>query len=224
MNRELELLAAEKPLVVLMANVAASGGYYVAAPAHSIVASPLTITGSIGVIAARFAFGPLLARLGVHTDGLKRGEHSDLSDPTHGLSAAERAFLQNEIEGTYQEFLEVVARGRKRSKDEIESLAQGRVWTGADAHARGLVDTLGDMETALAQVRSRIGTGADALEPKVIYARGAETSLRDAKPALDALDALAQHLAGEWTEMLPIALSGERTLTLEPSAMGSVAQ
>jgi protease-4 len=224
MHRELELLAAEKPLVVLMANVAASGGYYVAAPAHSIVASPLTITGSIGVIAARFAFGPLLARLGVHTDGLKRGEHSDLSDPTHGLSAAERAFLQNEIEGTYQEFLEVVARGRKRSKDEIESLAQGRVWTGADAHARGLVDTLGDMETALAQVRSRIGTGADALEPKVIYARGAETSLRDAKPALDALDALAQHLAGEWTEMLPIALSGERTLTLEPSAMGSVAQ
>jgi protease-4 len=176
------------------------------------------------VIAARFAFGPLLARLGVHTDGLKRGEHSDLSDPTHGLSAAERAFLQNEIEGTYQEFLEVVARGRKRSKDEIESLAQGRVWTGADAHARGLVDTLGDMETALAQVRSRIGTGADALAPKVIYARGAETSLRDAKPALDALDALAQHLAGEWTEMLPIALSGERTLTWEPSATGSVAQ
>ncbi len=226
MHRELALLAAEKPLVVLMANVAASGGYYVAAPACSIVASPLTITGSIGVIAARFAFGPLLARLGVHTDGLKRGEHSDLSDPTHSLSDAERAFLQSEIEGTYQEFVDVVARGRKKSKDEVESLAQGRVWTGADAHARGLVDTLGDMETALAEVRSRIGKGAEALEPRVLYARRAETSLGDAKPARAALGALAHGIiTGEWMAMLPIALSGEQVLAWEPTAMGlSVAE
>jgi protease-4 len=224
MHRELELLAAEKPLVVCMSNVAASGGYYVAAPAHAIVAQPVTITGSIGVISARFALGPILERLGVRTDVLKRGLRADLADPTRALTEEERAALAQEIEGTYQEFIDVVARGRKKSRDEVEALAQGRVWTGRDAHARGLVDQLGGFEVALEEVRRRVGKGGAGLEPREIFgrARGQEPSLADARPAEApaAIASLASELLGEWADVVPLALSLERVLAWEPAVMG----
>jgi len=219
MHRELELLASEKPLVVAMANVAASGGYYVAAPAHAIIAEPVTITGSIGVIAARFALSPILERFGIRSETLKRGARADFFDPVRELSEADRAALMTEIEGTYQEFIEVVARGRKKSKDEIEALAQGRVWTGVDALAHGLVDQLGGFDVALAEVRRRVGKGGDRLEPRVIHAK-ADASIRLARPRHAELAGVAGELLGEWAEILPLALGGERVLLWEPSLMG----
>jgi len=219
MHRELELCAAEKPLVAAMANVAASGGYYVAAPAHAIVAQPVTITGSIGVISARLALGPVLDRLGVHVESLKRGERADLFDSIHPLRPEERAALEHEIEGTYGEFIAVVARGRKKTADEVEGLAQGRVWTGEDAHARGLVDLLGGFDVALAEVRRRVGTGGDRLPPRVV--RGgkepvATLSARAPDTTSSALDALL----GEWSEIVPLLTTRERVLAWSPALMG----
>lgn len=216
MHRELTLLAEEKPLVACMANVAASGGYYVAAAAHSIVAEPVTITGSIGVISARFAVGPLLGRLGVHVDTLKRGERADLFGAVHPLTEEERRVLEREIEATYQEFLAVVARGRGKSRDEVHELAQGRVWTGEDARANGLVDILGGFDVAMDEVRRRVGKGAGRLAARVVRAKANDASTWGAKPLQpkDAVASFAHALLGEWSDVLPLVTGRERVLLL----------
>ncbi|HLK40727.1 MAG TPA: signal peptide peptidase SppA [Polyangiaceae bacterium] len=162
-HHELALLAAEKPLVACMGDVAASGGYYVAVAAHEIYAQPTTITGSIGVVSARLVIEPLLARLGVATEVLQRGEHARLLAPLVALDEGARGAVEREIEAMYRAFLQVVAAGRKRTPEEIEPLAQGRVWTGADAYKRGLVDRLGGFEPALRALRERVGVGAEKM-------------------------------------------------------------
>jgi protease-4 len=214
-HHELVQLALEKPLVACMGNVAASGGYYVAAPAHAIVAQPTTITGSIGVIAARVVLDPLLARLGVATEILQRGAHARLLDPFLPLGDDDRAALDRELEHIYRAFLAVVAAGRRRPVDEIEPLAGGRVWTGADAHAHGLVDRLGGFEDALEVVRERIGRGADRLRVVVVQPP------RKPFPVLDPPEKKAARLLSECLSLVGtgldldatlLALRGERTL------------
>ncbi|WP_438007797.1 signal peptide peptidase SppA [Sorangium sp. So ce321] len=169
-HHEVTRLAEVKPVVACMSNVAASGGYYVAAAAHAIVAQPQTITGSIGVVSARFALGPLLDRLGVSTDVVKRGARADLFSPSRRLDEGERAVMERELDAIYATFLRVVARGRRRPVEEIEPLAQGRVYSGADAQARGLVDMLGGFERALHELRQMIGPKAAAIEPTIVRA------------------------------------------------------
>ena len=168
-HHELALLAAQKPLVACMGDVAASGGYYVSAAAHEIVAQPTTITGSIGVIGARFAIDPLLARLGIVTHVMQRGAHAKLQRPLLGLDEGDKRAIDREIERVYEAFLRVVAASRGRSVDEIEPFAQGRVWLGADAHRHGLVDRLGGFDCALEVVRARIGRGAARLRVVVVH-------------------------------------------------------
>jgi protease IV len=218
MHRELELLADDKPLVACMSNVAASGGYYVAAPSHAIVAEPVTITGSIGVIAARFAFAPLLARLGVHVDVEKRGIRADLHDPTRPLTDEERQALEREIDGTYNEFVAVVARGRKMSVDAVDAVAQGRVWTGEDARSRGLVDVLGGFDVALEEVKKRVGKGGDALTARVVRVKSKDTSTFAASPLHHASVAL-EGAMGPWAQMLPFVPLGERVFLWEPTGV-----
>ncbi len=212
MHHELVRLAKEKPLVACMANVAASGGYYVAAAAHAIVAQPTTITGSIGVVAARLVLAPLLARLGVSIEVVKRGAHADLMRPTRELTPEERDVLERELEGVYRAFVGVVAEGRKKSVEEIDGLAQGRVWSGADAHARGLVDELGGFDKALQVVRARVGDTGRSAEPVVIRhsRRSVSREERDLGRALAALG----FLVGEDSsvEALAFARSPERVL------------
>ncbi|WP_437577921.1 signal peptide peptidase SppA [Sorangium sp. So ce887] len=169
-HHEVTRLAEVKPVVACMSNVAASGGYYVAAAAHAIIAQPQTITGSIGVVSARFALGPLLDRLGVSTDVVKRGARADLFSPSRRLDAGERAVMERELDAIYATFLRVVARGRRRPVEEIEPLAQGRVYSGAEAQARGLVDMLGGFERALHELRQMIGPKATAIEPVIVRA------------------------------------------------------
>ncbi|WP_438026879.1 signal peptide peptidase SppA [Sorangium sp. So ce233] len=169
-HHEVTRLAEVKPVVACMSNVAASGGYYVAAAAHAIVAQPQTITGSIGVVSARFALGPLLERLGVSTDVVKRGARADLFSPSRRLDAGERSVMERELDAIYGTFLRVVARGRRRPVEEIEPLAQGRVYSGAEAQARGLVDMLGGFERALHELRQMIGPKAAAIEPTIVRA------------------------------------------------------
>ncbi|HWL84753.1 MAG TPA: signal peptide peptidase SppA [Polyangiaceae bacterium] len=166
-HHELVRLAAEKPVIACMANVAASGGYYVAAPAHAIVAEPTTITGSIGVVAARLTPERLLSRLGVTSSSLRRGARAGLLDPIGLLTDDERRAIEKELDGVYDAFVQVVADGRKKSTDEIRALAEGRVWVGRDAHTRGLVDELGGFETALRLARER-GADGQKLAPRVL--------------------------------------------------------
>jgi protease-4 len=219
MHREIELLASEKPLVAAMANVAASGGYYVAAPAHAIVAQPVSVTGSIGVVAARFALAPLLERLGVHVDTLKRGALADLFDVVRPWGDEDRAAVDRDLEGTYAEFVAIVARGRRKSLDEVEAMAQGRVWTGEDAQQRGLVDLLGGFDVALAEVRRRVGSAGDRLAPRVLRGRKDDSTTGAARPAR-AATILAEELLGEWLGLLPLAAGRERVLAWAPEAMG----
>ncbi|HEY3816758.1 MAG TPA: signal peptide peptidase SppA [Polyangiaceae bacterium] len=219
-HHELVQLAAEKPLVACMGNVAASGGYYVAAPAHAIVAQPTTITGSIGVIAARVVLDPLLARLGVATEVLQRGAHARLLDPFLPLEGADRAALDRELEHIYRAFVAVVAAGRRRPVGEIEPLAQGRVWTGADAHAHGLVDRLGGFEDALDVVRERIGRGADRLRVAVVRAPRKPFPVLDPperKAARLFSDGLSLALAALDLDASVLALRGERVLAFAAS-------
>ena len=154
---EVVRLAEKKPVVAYFVNVAASGGYYVAAGAHAIVAQPTTVTGSIGVVAAHLVLSPLFNKLGIVTELVKRGARADMLSPSRPLDEGEREAMSHEIEGYYKEFVDIVARGRSRSPEDIEKLARGRVYSGAEAYRLGLVDRLGDFETALDVVRERIG-------------------------------------------------------------------
>jgi protease-4 len=223
-HHELVQLAAEKPLVACFSNVAASGGYYVGAAAHFIVAEPTTITGSIGVVAARVIVEPLLARLGVHTDVLKRGARAHLLDATIPFDDADRAALDRELAGIYMAFKSVVATGRRRSLEDVERVAQGRVWTGADALEKGLVDRLGGFDVALDAVRERVGKGGRHLLPVILRApRKGMTPLNPpVKRAAEILEALARvgaELGLEGLDLDAMAAFGrERVLAWSPFA------
>lgn len=154
-HHELAQLAAHKPLVACFGDVAASGGYYVGVAAHHVVAQPCTITGSIGVVAARVGADGLLERIGVGTETIKRGARAGLLDATYALSDDEALALDGEISGVYDAFVDVVAEGRHRPRPEMLAVAEGRVWTGVEAHARGLVDELGGFDVALRVARDR---------------------------------------------------------------------
>lgn len=149
-HRELTRLREKKPVIACMGNVAASGGYYVAAACDAIVAQPTTTTGSIGVISARVLAADLLERVGVRANVVRSAPHADMFSPFRALTADERAMLEDHVKDFYQTFLGVVASGRGRTTDEVHALARGRVWSGSDAHARGLVDVLGGLERAVA--------------------------------------------------------------------------
>jgi len=160
--RELWLAREQKPLVASMGDVAASGGYYIAAPAHAIVAQPGTLTGSIGVFGGKFAAAGAFDKLGVGVDGVTYGAQADIFSPVDRFSDAARASMQAQVDDTYERFLEVVAEGRAMSRDEVHAVAQGRVWTGRQALARGLVDELGGLRRAVVLAQTRAGIDAEA--------------------------------------------------------------
>ncbi|HMJ13469.1 MAG TPA: signal peptide peptidase SppA [Polyangiaceae bacterium] len=170
MLHALRRLADTKPVVASMGDAAASGGYMIAVGAHAIVAQPTTITGSIGVISARVLLEPLLERLGISVEVVKRGARADMLSPNRQLEAGERAAVERQLEDIYQSFLRAVARGRAREVSEIEPLAGGRVWSGRDAQRHGLVDHLGGFERALELVREKLEPGLGKLEPELVSA------------------------------------------------------
>ena len=159
-HREVIRVKEKKPVVAYFGEVAASGGYYVAAHADAIVAQPLGITGSIGVVSARLLASRLLDRVGVRTEVLRTGPHADLFSPHRPLTETERAMMNRELDAFYESFVALVADGRGRPVDEIEPLARGRVWLAADAHRHGLVDELGGMDAALDILKDRIDAPA----------------------------------------------------------------
>ncbi len=178
-HREVLQLKEKKPVVACFGDVAASGGYYVAAPADAIVAQPLTLTGSIGVVSARLVATQLLDKIGVKTEVIRTAPHADLFSVHRDLTEAERAILNQELDAFYTVFVEIVAAGRSRPVDEIEALAKGRVWSGVDAYEKGLVDRLGGLDAALEEVRQRVKLPPHItakLQPALILMTGLESA------------------------------------------------
>lgn len=163
--RELVRLTQVKPLVVSMGDVAASGGYYIAAPADTIVAEPGTITGSIGVISGKYSFKGLYEKLGIHKEILKRGEHADFYTDYGDYPPSEQAIVQKQLQEIYDDFIKKVALGRTElTVEDVDRLGQGRIWSGRQAQENGLVDRLGGLSLALAIARERAGLGEKSFE------------------------------------------------------------
>ena len=167
MWREVNLLREKKPLVVSMSNVAASGGYYISMAQAPVVAYPGTFTGSIGVIYGKMNLRGLYDKIGVKKEILTRGRFAAIDSDYRPLTREERAKLRHEIQAVYKTFVQKVADSRERSWDEIEEVAQGRVWLGNQAYEKGLVDELGGFDRAieLAQQAAELQDGEYRLVP-----------------------------------------------------------
>ena len=166
---------AAKPVIVSMSDVAASGGYYIACGATKIFALDDTLTGSIGVVGGKIVLAGVLVKLGVTTFPRGRGRRSTMMASLDPWTAEERATIQSTMDAIYNVFVDRVAAGRGQTHDEIHAIAQGRVWTGADAKRLGLIDELGGLEAALAEARKLGGVGDDA----VVEEYPADLTLRD---------------------------------------------
>lgn len=198
-GRQIEQLAAKKPVVVYMGNVAASGGYYVAAPAAYIMSQPATITGSIGVILAKISSAGLYDQLAINRVGLGRGEHADLYRDADPLSAEERAIFRQMIDDTYDQFKGVVARGRHMTPEKVDEVGLGRVWTGRQAMTRGLVDGHGDFLDAIRKAAELAALPVDdiyALSVSNFFARSSGYVIPGA-PAAQFLGEAGRWLSGE---------------------------
>jgi protease-4 len=165
--REMTEAKKAKPLIVSMGEVAASGGYYISAPADTIVAQPNTITGSIGIFGILFNVQELVNdKLGVTTDVVSTGDLSDFGNMARPLTEVERTIIQSSVEDGYETFISRVAEGRGMHPDSVRKVASGRVWTGTQAKARGLVDVLGGLDTAIGIAAAKIKAGEDY---RVVY-------------------------------------------------------
>jgi protease-4 len=151
MWREMELLRQQKPVIVSMGDYAASGGYYISAPADVIIADANTLTGSIGVFGLMFnAEKTLQNKLGVSIDVAKTNPSADMGSFHRGVTASEREFMMKGIEEVYSTFVNHVADGRNMTFDSVDAIGQGRVWTGNDGKRIGLVDEIGGLQYAIA--------------------------------------------------------------------------
>lgn len=186
--REVSRLCQKKPVLVYMGNVAASGGYYVAAPAQRIVSQRGTLTGSIGVITARPSTSELYRKLDVNRVSLKRGEHADLYTDLAPMSGEEREIFWQGIVETYEQFKAFVADGRPLEMDELDPICEGRVWTGRQALERRLVDDHGDFVDAVRAAAELAGLPADeehVVRTANLYARSSSYTVPPNFPNAD---------------------------------------
>ena len=165
-----------KPVVVSMGSVAASGGYYIAAPAREIIANPGTIIGSIGVIMEFTNVQELLDKIGLDSVVVKSGEYKDIGSPTRDMTVAEREILQNLIDDVHSQFVESVADGRNMEETVVRSIADGRVFSGRRAMEIGLVDGMGNLQVAIQRAAELAGVDG---EPSVVYPPGEKPKFID---------------------------------------------
>ncbi|MCB9729835.1 MAG: signal peptide peptidase SppA [Deltaproteobacteria bacterium] len=226
--RALVRLGETRPVVASLSGTAASGGYYIASAAKEIIAQPTTVTGSIGVFGGKLVMGGLYDKLGLGTVVISRGKNAGLLSSRARFSDSEREVMRTTIHATYDTFVNRVAKGRRMSYDAVDRVAQGRVWSGRDAQAHGLVDELGGLDVAIARAAHLAGTTPDDVElvpfpaPKslleMLQARSA--SLRG--PSLDlkqALGALPGSLALDVlraTTLMEALLAQEPVLAMLP--------
>lgn len=160
--RELERTKAEKPVICSLGDVAASGGYFVAAPCQKIFAAPSTITGSIGIFTGKFDVSGLAEKLGVSLERYERGTHAGMESMWRPYTEEERGLILGKLRYYYERFLSVVAKGRGLAVSEVDEVARGRVWSGRAAQAHGLVDAFGSLADAVAEAKARAGIKEDA--------------------------------------------------------------
>jgi protease-4 len=155
-------VAARKPVVVSVGDMAASGGYYVASAGTEIFADDVSLVGSIGVVGGKIVGADLAARLGVHPTALSRGQNSGWMSPFHPFTPSERTAVQRSMQNTYEIFLSRVRLGRKIQPDQLAAVAEGRIMSGKRAREGGLVDQAGGLTAALARARAQGGLPEDA--------------------------------------------------------------
>ncbi|MDQ7858137.1 MAG: signal peptide peptidase SppA [Armatimonadota bacterium] len=200
------LRRARKVVVALMTEVAASGGYYVASGADHIVADPTTITGSIGVIVTLTNIQELSRKIGWRTIVFKSGAFKDLGNPTRPVTPQEAAILQGFVDEAYGRFVDVVAQGRRMDRARVRALADGRIYSGAQAHRLGLVDSLGGFTEAVDVARRRAGLadpliveyGGEGLLWTLLGSGGRRVRLWLGGPPLDELTAPQQPIAVQY--------------------------
>ena len=163
---ELLRLAKEKPLIVSMGSVAASGGYYLAVAGERIFANPGTITGSIGVIMTFPDFQELMGKVGVKTEVVKSGRFKDIGSSTRSFTSADRELLQGMIDDVQAQFVEAVSKGRKMPVERLQPFVDGRIFTGRQALKIGLIDQLGTMNDAINYASKLVGLGEN---PTLVY-------------------------------------------------------
>lgn len=190
------------PVIAWMGDVAGSGGYYIAMPADQIVAQPGTLTGSIGVVAGKAVTDELERKLGFETRAITSGANARFFSRTTGFDAEQRARLEALLDRVYDDFTARVAQDRGLTRERVHQLARGRIWTGAQAHERGLVDRLGGYAAALAAVRTSLGLTDDA--PLRLHAYPPQPSLADRLRGKGIDDPAEQQLA-----VLTSALTGD---------------
>src|SRR3954468_1164028 len=167
--REVMLTRGVKPVIASMSDVAASGGYYIAMAAHAIVAEPATLTGSIGVVMLKFVVDGTLKKIGMNVEGVTSGRSAGLYSPVHVFTPEERAKVQEQMQATYDTFVEKAAEGRHTTPERIDKIAPGRVGTGQQGKDIGLGDELGGLERALVVARQRAKIPANSEVELVVF-------------------------------------------------------
>ncbi|HVC19088.1 MAG TPA: signal peptide peptidase SppA [Vicinamibacterales bacterium] len=160
---------ADRPLIASMSDLAASGGYYIAMPAQAIVAQPGTLTGSIGIYGGKMVTGGTFAKLGASLDAVSVGRNAQMNSPVAPYTPDQRAKLQQELQAFYDQFVEKAAAARHMTPEQIDAIGQGRVWTGRQAKANGLVDDLGGLDRAIAIAKQRAKIPAARQVQIVVY-------------------------------------------------------
>ena len=195
---EVKKFAAKKKIIVSMGSLAASGGYYISAPATMIYANPGTITASIGVILKLSNIEVLMDKIGIKSYTLKTGKYKDSGSPVREFSAEDRAMLQSVIDNTHEQFIRAVAEGRKLPIDEVRRIADGRILSGEQAKGLKLVDRLGTLQDAIEEAGKLAGIKG---EPEVIL---------PPKKRVNYLDLLADGVEEKFEGTLKSALGGMR--------------
>jgi len=167
--RELMLAREAKPLIVSMSDLAASGGYYIAMTGHAIVAQPSTLTGSIGIFGGKFITGGVYEKLGANIESTSIGKHAEMNSPARPYNADELKKVTEQLESFYTQFVSKVAAARGKTPEQINAIAEGRVWTGHQASQNGLVDALGGLDKAVALAKDKAGIDADESVQLVVY-------------------------------------------------------
>lgn len=158
-----------RPLVASMSDLAASGGYYLAMAADAIVAQPSTLTGSIGIFGGKYVTSGLYGKLGAHIDSTSHGRFAEMDSPARPFTTEETSKFQHQLQAFYDQFIEKVAASRGKTPAEIHAIAQGRVWTGQQAHQNGLVDALGGLDRAVALAKARAQIDPDEDVELVVF-------------------------------------------------------
>ena len=206
--REVERIRKKKPVVVFMGNVAASGGYYVSATADWIVAQPLTVTGSIGVWMVKLTTTGLFSRIKINRVSLQRGAHAGIYADSEPFDEQLRDLVVINVNATYAQFKEKVIAGREIAPEKLESIAGGKVWLGCQALEHGLVDELGDLETAIAKAKELAKIPTDRWTPVAWISNGKGNHLPVPFP-------LSQAGGVDWMDMLNQILK-ERVWMIDP--------